>query len=96
MSFSKTCNKCGSVNNYKTVMKNNQNTAWCNECNFYMGNEPYTGKKPCLYFGKYKGMPIENFENPDEIKYLQWVKNTPDLWDNLKPDIQKAIERKVY
>ena len=94
--FDKTCHKCGSFNNYKTIMKNNQNTAWCNDCNSFMGNEPYSNQKPVLYFGKYKGKLIEDFESPEEIKYLQWVKNTPDLWDNLKSNVQAAIERKVY
>jgi len=93
MPFDKTCHKCGNYNDYKTIMKNNQNTAWCNGRNSYMGNEPYSTKKPMLYFGKYKEKPIEDFETPDEINYLKWVKNVSGI--ELKPDVISAIERKI-
>lgn len=93
MSFNKICKYCGSVENYRTEMKNNQNTAWCLDCGKYMGNEPYSNKKPMLYFGKYKEKPIEDFETPDEINYLKWIKNVSGI--ELKPDVISAIERKI-
>lgn len=93
MPFDKTCHNCGSYDNYRTEMKNNQKTAWCNDCDSFIGNEPY--QKPMFYFGKYKEKPIEDFETPDEINYLLWIKNKTDIWDKLRPAVQEAIERKI-
>lgn len=49
MAFNKTC-KCGEVDNYLTVQKSNNKTAYCNNCGEYMGNVPYSDKKPAIYY----------------------------------------------
>lgn len=66
------CQNCGSINDYRTVMKSNQNTAWCNGCDKFIKNISQ-GKPPMLYFGKYKGRLISTLNDEDEIKYLKWV-----------------------
>lgn len=66
------CQNCGSINDYRPVMKSNQNTAWCNGCDKFIKNLPQ-GKPPMLFFGKYKGRLISTMLNDEEIRYLQWM-----------------------
>lgn len=66
------CQNCGSINDYRTVMKSNQNTDWCNGCNKFIKNIPQ-GKPIVLYFGKYKGRELSSMNDEFEIKYLKWV-----------------------
>jgi hypothetical protein len=66
------CQNCGSINDYRTVMKSNQNTAWCNGCDKFIKNIPQ-GKPATLYFGKYKGRELSSMVSDDELKYLEWV-----------------------
>ena len=40
-------------------------------------------------FGKYKGRELKTLISGDEIRYLQWFVQMPDL----KPRIKEAIER---
>ena len=62
------CKKCGSVNDYKTELKNSQNVAHCNGCGKFIKNIPY--QKPKMYFGKYKDKFISDIT---DINYLDWV-----------------------
>lgn len=71
------CQHCGSINNYRTIMKSNQNTAWCNDCDGFIKNISQ-GKPPSLYFGKYIGREISSMITEDEVKYLQWI--TEQSW----------------
>ena len=73
------CRQCGSVNDYKTEMKSNQNVATCNGCGSFIKNIPY--QLPSLYFGKYKGKSIKDYETPDEVNYLHWIRNNPEIWN---------------
>ena len=68
------CNKCGLINDYKTQLKNNQNTAWCNGCGSFIKNIPYS--EPALYFGKFKGRKIKSLTTPEETQYLHWLLNS--------------------
>lgn len=82
------CKKCGSINDYKTQLKNNQNTAWCNVCGSFIKNIPYA--EPALYFGKYKGRKIKSLTTPEETQYLHWLINS---YFRLSPHIEKAIKK---
>ena len=56
-------------------------------------NKPYA--KPALYFGKYKEKPIEEFSTRDEMNYLYWIRNNPDIWKKLNQRTKDAINLKL-
>ena len=85
------CQHCGTIDEYHTEMKSNQQTAWCDNCGRFIKNIPYS-KKFCLYFGKYKEVSLDEFTEPEHISYLNWVFKTKDIWDRLKPPIQEKIK----
>ena len=72
------CQHCGSVNDYSTQMKSCQNVATCNGCGKHIKNIPYN--PPALYFGKYKGKAIKDYDTPDEVNYLHWIRNNLEIW----------------
>ena len=67
-----TCQHCGNMNDYRTIMKSNQLTAWCNGCDSFIKNIPQ-GKPPQIFFGKYKDRLISSLTSKEEIEYLQWL-----------------------
>ncbi len=73
------CRKCGSINDFRTEMKTNQNTAWCNGCDAFIKNIPYQSEVT-IYVGKYKGQKLSEVE---DFRYLEWAITS---W-NLKPDV---------
>jgi hypothetical protein len=81
------CKKCGLINDFRTELKNNQNTAWCNGCGSFLKNIPYA--KPALYFGKFKGRTIESMTSKEESQYLHWLINS-DF--RLNPTLEKHIK----
>jgi hypothetical protein len=81
------CTKCGSVDDYRTELKANNLTAYCNGCDSFITNIPY--QPATFYFGKYKGVPIDTIE---DLSYLQWaIKNIQKLSAHLR----EAIERRI-
>ena len=66
------CQNCGSINDYRTVMKSNQQTAWCNGCDCFIKNLPQ-GKPVKLYFGKYKDRLLSSMDGVEEVQYLKWL-----------------------
>ena len=68
------CKKCGSINNFRTEKKSNNLVAYCLDCGAYIKNIPYA--PPRMYFGKYKGVLISDFNTPQMINYLHWLKNS--------------------
>lgn len=66
------CQHCGNINDYRTIMKSNQNTAWCNGCDKFIKNLPQ-GKPPQIFFGKYKDRFIATMTSKEELEYLQWL-----------------------
>ena len=80
------CKSCGTINDYRTELKNNQNTAFCNSCGTFIKNIPYS--KPKFYFGKYSGTLISDC---DDLNYLDWFLN------NTKPkaNIKQAVETQI-
>jgi uncharacterized protein (DUF3820 family) len=73
------CKNCGSINDYDFELRNGQKVAWCKSCKTFIKNIPYND--PALYFGKYKGKAIKDYFTPDEVNYLHWIRNNPDIWD---------------
>ena len=63
------CKNCGSINDYHTIMKSGQKTAWCNGCGSYIKNIPQGGE-PVMHFGKYKGTLISEMT---DLSYLNWL-----------------------
>jgi len=87
------CVHCGVLNEYKTVMKSNQLTAYCNCCGSYIKNIPHS--IPALHFGKYKGRTIETMKEKDEVSYLHWLlKSEIKLSNPLKEEITKQLNIK--
>jgi len=85
------CTHCGVLNEYKTIMKNNQNTAWCTCCGSYIKNIPYSNEN-VLHFGKYKGRKIKSMLHKDEANYLHWLlKSEIKLSSSLKESIIKHL-----
>ena len=74
------CKNCGTVDDYTLEMKSNQNVATCNGCGKFIKNVAYN--PPALYFGKYSGKAIKDYFTPDEVNYLHWIRNNPDIWDH--------------
>lgn len=76
------CQQCGSVGDYRTELKANQLTAWCNSCGGFLKN--IAQNKPKFYIGKYKG---EFIHDVTDLQYLRWFK------ENIKK--QPAAMRKA-
>ena len=80
------CKNCGLVNDYNTVFKSNQKTAWCNGCGTFIKNIPHS--LPRFYFGKYKGGKVGECS---DMGYLNWfLENT-----NPKPAMKEAIINQI-
>lgn len=87
------CKNCGSVNDYRTEMKNGQNVAHCNACGKYIKNIPYN-PHPKLYFGKYKDRLIKDIE---DLNYLQWLIDGNVLKANTRRAvIDRIAQLKIY
>jgi hypothetical protein len=61
------CQQCGSVGDYRTELRANQLTAWCNSCNGFLKN--LAQGKPRFFIGKYKGDFIHEVT---DLSYLKW------------------------
>lgn len=64
------CKKCGSVDDFRTELKNGQMCAYCLPCGSYIKNIPY--QNPKLHFGKYAGTYISDIT---DLQYLNWAIN---------------------
>jgi len=65
------CQQCGCVDDFYTVQKSNQLTAWCNGCGGFIKNMPQG--KPRFFIGKYKGQFIHEVT---DLGYLKWFKDS--------------------
>ena len=62
------CPKCKKDVEFYTILKSNQNTARCMNCETFIKNIPY--KAPQFFVGKYKNIPITDI---DDLGYLEWA-----------------------
>jgi hypothetical protein len=86
-----TCQHCGNINDYRTIMKTNQNTAWCNGCDKFIKNLPQ-GKPPQIFFGRYKDRLISSLTSKEEVQYLQWLIEQPWCKNMLKGQIEDHLK----
>ena len=84
------CNSCGNINDYRTIKKANNLTAYCKGCGSYIKNLPYA--EPALHFGKYRNTKIKDFTTPQMVNYLHWLKNS-EVWFKLSVSIKTAIDK---
>jgi len=87
------CTNCGSINDYKIVRQITFIKIYCNGCNKFIQN--YSDHEPTLYFGKYFGTKIINFNTKDHKDYLIWCRRTPDIWGKFTPKLRDAINDKL-
>jgi hypothetical protein len=85
------CQHCGSINDYSSIMKSNQLTAWCNGCDKFIKNISQ-GKTPQLYFGKYIGREIASMTSAEELRYLKWLSDQPMCKNLLKSQIETHLK----
>ena len=87
------CKQCGSIDDYSTEMKSNQNVATCNGCGAFIKNIAYN--PPALYFGKYNGKAIKDYFTHEEVNYLHWVRNNPDVCGKLNARTKEAVNLRL-
>ena len=87
------CKSCGEIENYRTEKKSNNLVAYCLGCGKFIKNLPYA--EPAIYFGKYSGREIKNFDTPELINYLHWCRNTPSVWSRFSERVQQAINIQI-
>lgn len=80
------CNKCGTVNEYRTEKKSNNLVAYCTACDAYIKNLPYS--EPALHFGKYNGSLIKDLNTAEELNYLHWAYQNVKLTENVRNAIR--------
>lgn len=86
------CQHCGNANDFHTIMKSNQNTAWCNGCDRFIKNIPQ-GNPPVLFFGKYKGRLIATLKSKEEVDYLIWLSKQPFCKGTQLTNIQNHLNK---
>jgi len=86
------CQHCGLVNDYRTEMKSNQNTAWCNGCEKFIKNISYRDYSNLdeifLPFGKYKDIRLSTI---NDISYLKWAVSSGAV----KKGYREAVEKRI-
>jgi|1_EtaG_2_1085319.scaffolds.fasta_scaffold03456_5 hypothetical protein len=75
------------------VQKSNNLVERCINCDKFIRNAPHD--KPRIYFGKYKGKAIDEFNTPEMMSYLYWMKNNPEVWAKLSRNVQTAITNRM-
>ncbi len=80
------CKNCGLIDDYRTEMKAKNMVAFCNGCDKYIKNLPYS--PPSLHFGKYKGPVIVQIEDVD---YLEWVRSKVKLSEIIRHAVDQQI-----
>jgi hypothetical protein len=84
-----TCQRCGLVNDYTPRNAGPHISAYCNGCGNYIKHLPQNNPVELMPFGKYKGRELKTLTSSEEVRYLQWFIQMPDL----KPRIKEAIEK---
>lgn len=86
------CQRCRSVNNYTERKAGPHISAYCNGCGNYIKH--LSQDKPLiLYFGKYKGRELSSMSSDDELRYLIWLAQAPDMKQKLKDAINLHIRK---
>jgi len=86
-----TCQRCGLVDDYYVKESGPHKSAYCNGCDNYIKHLPQNNEIKIVPFGKYKGREISSMCSNEELRYLQWFVEMPDLRDNVKTAINKYL-----
>lgn len=86
-----TCQKCGLINDYEVRQAGPHQSAYCNGCGNYIKHLPQNNPIDTLPFGKFKGRSIKSLTSADEIRYLQWLTQMPDIKGRLKQAIDTHL-----
>lgn len=82
------CKQCGSVDDFRTEQKANNNCAFCNTCGTFIKNIPTD--VPRMYVGKFKGKAIQDI---DDLQYLKWAYDNMTALNARQKD---AVKDRVY
>lgn len=82
------CQNCGNVDDYSVKQAGPHQSAYCNECDAFIKHLPQNNPVSVMPFGKYKGRELKSLKDDEEVRYLQWFIQMPDL----KPRIKEAIQ----
>lgn len=86
-----TCNRCGSVDDYRTEPSGNHIKAICNNCKRYIKFLPQNKLVEVLPFGKYKDRVISSLTSKEEIEYLSWSVENLKLSTSIKTSITNHL-----
>jgi hypothetical protein len=84
------CQKCDTVDDFKVSKAGPNITARCKHCGYWITNLP-ANQPAVLNFGKYAGREVKSLTTDEEIKYLQWLVQTPNVKGRLKEAILNQI-----
>jgi len=85
-----TCNRCGLINDYEIRLAGIHQTAYCKGCGSYIKHLPKEGKEIVIYFGKFKGTALKDFNTKEHISWLNWALNNTT---NFKPaEVEKILK----
>lgn len=84
-----TCQRCGLANDYEIKQAGPHQSAYCNGCGNYIKHLPQNKPVEIIPFGKYKGRELKSLVSDEEVRYLNWFSQMPDL----KPRIKEAIRK---
>jgi len=80
------CKNCGSINDYRTEMKSNQQVAYCNGCDKFIKNIPYQEQR--FYVGKYFKKLVSEVTDLNSRR--------PKAHGTIEKELQRARKRAGY
>lgn len=86
-----TCQHCGLIDDFVVKKSGPHNSAYCNGCGNYIKHLPQNNEIKIVPFGKYRGREIASMRSDEELRYLQWFVEMPDLRENVKTAINKHL-----
>lgn len=86
------CQKCGLVNDYETRQAGPHQSAYCNGCGNYIKHLPQNKPVELIPFGKYKGRELKSMVSSEEIRYLQWFVQMPELKARIKTAVETHLK----
>lgn len=82
------CKQCRTVDDYRTEVKSNNTTAYCNSCGAFIKNIPTD--VPRMYIGKFKGLAITEI---NDLDYLIWAHDNMRALNKRQKD---AVKDRIY
>jgi len=88
-----TCQRCGSVNDYREVKTELHNTAYCNGCDAYIKHLPQNNPIVTMPFGKYKGRDISSLLSSEELRYVEWMIHNSTANEKIKTALKLHLSK---